>query len=414
MSDNDDRSTPASVLPTLAPLPADTSSSSSSTSSTSSSKRVTRELLHSLPKTDLHCHLDGSLRLATILDLAARQRVKLPADDEAGLAKAIHKGERCDDLVHYLKAFDITCSVLQTEEALERAAFELAEDAAAENVWHLEVRYAPVLHTRRGLSLARINDAVLSGLRRASKKYDITTGVILCGIRNMDRRDSYRLAELAVAYKGRGVVAFDLAGGERGNPAKDHAKAFELIRENNMATTVHAGEAYGPASIKQALHDCGAHRIGHGTRLSEDGDLLAYVCDHRIPLEICLLSNVQTGVVDDLSRHPLRLYFDLGVRVSVNTDNRLITDTTVTDELWRAHVDLGFTLEELKILLVQGFKSAFLPYREKRELLRRVNDTLAERTGSLPRGAVLAREVDIDDELREAFTPEQHVDTDRV
>ena len=230
----------------------------------------------------------------------------------------------------------------------------------------------------------------------------------------MDPRDSYRLAELAVAFKGRGVVAFDLAGGERGNPAKDHAKAFELIRENNMNTTVHAGEAYGPSSIKQALHDCGAHRIGHGTRLSEDGDLLKYVTDRRIPLEICLLSNVQTSVVDDLARHPLRLYFDLGVRVSLNTDNRLITDTTVTDELWRAHVDLGFTLEELKILLVQGFKSAFLPYREKRELLQRVNDTLAELTGSLPKGAVLAREVDIDEELREAFTPVEPHDTDRV
>ncbi len=387
------------------------------------SNKVTKELLRSLPKTDLHCHLDGSLRLSTILDLAERQKVKLPlsnsaggehAPTEEGLAKAIHRGERCKDLVDYLKAFDITCSVMQTEEALERTAYELACDAAAENVWHLEVRYAPILHTRRGLSLARINDAVLQGLRRASREHEITTGVILCGIRNMDPRDSYRLAELAVAYKRRGVVAFDLAGGERGNPAKDHAKAFELIRENNMNTTVHAGEAYGPASIKQAIHDCGAHRIGHGTRLSEDGDLASYVTDRRIPLEICLLSNVQTSVVDELRHHPLRLYFDLGMRVTLNTDNRLITDTTVTDELWRAHTDLGFTLEELKILLVQGFKSAFLPYREKRELLRKVNDTLAELTGSLPRGAVLAREVDVDDDLREAFTPAEIADTDRV
>ena len=383
--------------------------------STPPRSKVTRELLAKLPKTDLHCHLDGSLRLSTILDLAKRQKVALPANDEAGLAKAIHRGEVCKDLVEYLKAFDITCSVMQTEEALERTAFELAEDAAKENVWHLEVRYAPVLHTRRGLSLARINDAVLAGLKRAGRTFDITTGVILCGIRNMDPRDSYRLAELAVAYKGRGVVAFDLAGGERGNPAKDHAKAFELIRENNMNTTVHAGEAYGPASIKQALHDCGANRIGHGTRLAEDGDLLAYVTDHRVPLEVCLLSNVQTSVVDDLSRHPLRLYFDLGVRVSLNTDNRLITDTTITDELYRAHVDLGFTLEELKVLLVQGFKSAFLPYREKRELLRRVNDTLADITGSLPRGSVLAREIAADDdEMREALTPVEHADTDRV
>jgi adenosine deaminase len=380
--------------------------------------KVTRALLQSLPKTDLHCHLDGSLRLATILDLAERQRVKLPADTIEGLAKAIHKGEVCKDLVEYLRAFDITCSVMQTEEALERTAYELAQDAASENVWHLEVRYAPVLHTRRGLSLARINDAVLHGLRRAHRDFNISTGVILCGIRNMDPRDSYRLAELAVAYKGRGVVAFDLAGGERGNPAKDHAKAFELIRENNMNVTVHAGEAYGPPSIKQALHDCGANRIGHGTRLAEDGDLLAYVTDHRIPLEVCLLSNVQTSVIDDLSRHPLRLYFDLGVRVSLNTDNRLITDTTLTDELWRAHVDLGFTLEELKIVLVQGFKSAFLPYREKRTLLRRVNDALAELTGSLPRGSVLAREVSADDEdMLEALRPEnlsELSDTDRV
>ena len=376
--------------------------------------RLTRELLRSLPKTDLHCHLDGSLRLTTILELADKQKVKLPANDVEGLGKAIHKGEICKDLVEYLKAFDITCSVMQTEDALERTAYELAADAAAENVWHLEVRYAPVLHTRRGLSLARINDAVLAGLKRARRDFDITTGVILCGIRNMDPRDSYRLAELAVAYKGRGVVAFDLAGGERGNPAKDHAKAFELIRENNMNTTVHAGEAYGPASIKQALHDCGANRIGHGTRLAEDGDLLAYVTDHRIPLEVCLLSNIQTSVIDDLSRHPMRLYFDLGVRVSLNTDNRLITDTTITDELWRAHVDLGFTLEELKVLLVQGFKSAFLPYREKRELLRRVNDTLATLTGSLPRGSVLASDVVVQDgEWLEAH-PGCGTDTDRV
>ncbi|OGQ22083.1 MAG: adenosine deaminase, partial [Deltaproteobacteria bacterium RBG_16_71_12] len=301
------------------------------------SPTVTPELLQQLPKTDLHCHLDGSMRLTTILALAEKQRVKLPADDAPGLARAIHQGERCRDLVEYLKAFDITCSVLQTEEAIERSAYELAEDAAKENVWHLEVRYAPILHTRRGLSLARINDAVLSGLKRASRQYDITTGVILCGIRNMDPRDSYRLAELAVAYKGRGVVAFDLAGGEAGNPAKDHQDSFALILDNNMNTTVHAGEAYGPASIKQALHYCGAHRIGHGTRLAEDGDLLTYVTDRRIPLEVCLSSNYQTSVVDELARHPLRLYFDVGVRVSVNTDNRLITDTTVSKELWLAH-----------------------------------------------------------------------------
>ena len=376
---------------------------------------VTIDLLRRLPKTDLHCHLDGSMRLTTILDLAEKQRVQLPAHDEAGLARAIHRGEICKDLEAYLLAFDVTCSVLQTEEALERVAYELAEDAAAENVWHLEVRYAPILHTRRGLSLARVQDAVLAGLKRAERQFGTTTGVILCGIRNMDPRDSHRLAELAVAYKRKGVVAFDLAGGEAGNPAKDHADSFTLVLDNNMSSTVHAGEAYGPASIKQALHFCGAHRIGHGTRLGEDGDLLAYVCDHRIPLEICLSSNLQTSVVDDLSRHPLRLFYDVGVRCSLNTDNRLITDTTSTKELWIAHQHLGFTLEELKVLVVQGFKSAFLPYKEKRELLRRVNDEIATITGSLPKGAVLAREVGRS-EMPEAFAPlpKSPADTDRI
>lgn len=391
-------------------------------SSTSASRRtppaVTRALLESLPKTDLHCHLDGSLRLTTILELAERQGVALAASTESDLAEAIHMGKVCRNLEEYLKAFDITCSVLQTEEALERAAFELAEDAARENVWHLEVRYAPILHTRRGLSLARIVEAVLAGLKRAERRYGITTGVILCGIRNIDPRQSFRLAELAVAYRRHGVVAFDLAGGEAGNPAKRHADSFALVLQNHMSTTVHAGEAYGPESIQQALHFCGAHRIGHGTRLAEDGDLLAYVTDHRIPLEVCLSSNLQTSVVDRPEEHPLRLYYDVGVRVSLNTDNRTITATTVTDELWLAHQHLGFGLEDLKILIVQGFKSAFLPYRTKRDLLRRVNDSLAEMTGSLPRGAVLAREVDIDT-LPGAFDPmpryELHVDdTDRL
>ncbi|MCP4502656.1 MAG: adenosine deaminase [Deltaproteobacteria bacterium] len=360
------------------------------------STNVTRELLHRLPKTDLHCHLDGSLRLSSILEMAEQQQVELPASDEDSLAKALHKGEICKDLVEYLKAFDITCSVLQTEVALERAAYELAEDAAEENVWHLEVRYAPILHTRRGLPLGRIVEAVLRGLETAARDFGLTFGVILCGIRNIDPSISYRLAELAIAYRPRGVVAFDLAGGEKGGPAKAHKDSFRLVLDNDMSCTVHAGEAYGPESIKQALHYCGAHRIGHGTRLAEDGGLLGYVTDHRVPLEVCLSSNLQTSVVKDLSEHPLRLFYDVGVRVSLNTDNRLITDTTVTDELFLAHQHLGFTLEDLKVLIVQGFKSSFLPYRVKRDLLRRVNDELAEATGRLPRGAVLAREVDVD------------------
>ena len=339
---------------------------------------VTDELLRALPKTDLHCHLDGSLRLATVLELAEQQKVELPAGTPDGLARAIHMGETCASLEDYLVAFDVTLAVLQTEEALYRAAYELAMDCAAENVRYLEVRYAPVLHTRRGLKPTTILDAVLDGLRHAKRETGIKSNVIVCGIRHMDPQTSVRLAELAVAYKGKGVVGYDLAGAEEGHPAREHREAVQLILDNNVNVTIHAGEAYGPDSIAQAVHKCGAHRIGHGVRLRENGDLLNYVNDHRIPLEMCPSSNVQTGSVAGFASHPLKFYFDFGLRVTINTDNRLITDTTVTKELSVAHREMGFTLDDLCTLLVQGFKSAFLPFREKQDLLKAVNQEIAD------------------------------------
>jgi adenosine deaminase len=339
---------------------------------------VTEELVRALPKTDLHCHLDGSLRLATILALAEEQGVRLPSDTPEGLARAIHMGEVCGSLEDYLTAFDVTLAVLQTEEALYRAAYELAKDCAAENVRYLEVRYSPVLHTRDGLKPTTVVDAVLEGLRAAKRESGIKSNVIICGLRHVDPQTSVRLAELAVAYKGKGVVGFDLAGAEEGHPARRHREAVQLILDNNVNVTIHAGEAYGPDSIAQAVHYCGAHRIGHGVRLRENGDLLNYLNDHRIPLEMCPSSNVQTGSVSGFASHPLRFYFDFGLRVTVNTDNRLITDTTATKELLLAHRQLGFSLEDLCTVLVQGFKSAFLPFREKADLLRQVNAEIAE------------------------------------
>ncbi len=340
--------------------------------------QVTEELLRALPKTDLHCHLDGSLRLETILDLAERQGVRLPADTPDGLARAIHMGQVCRSLEDYLKAFDITLAVLQTKESLFRAAYELAQDCARENVRYLEVRYSPVLHTRNGLKPTTIVDAVLDGLRTAKRETGIKSNVIVCGIRHIDPGTSLRLAELAVAYKNKGVVGFDLAGAEEGYPSRKHQAAFQLILDNNVNVTIHAGEAFGPESIAQAVHYCGAHRIGHGVRLKENGDLLNYVNDHRVPLEICPSSNVQTGSVASLATHPLRFYFDFGLRVAVNTDNRLITDTTCTKELWLCHKEMGFTLEDIETVIVQGFKSAFLPFREKADLLKDVNREMAE------------------------------------
>lgn len=339
---------------------------------------VTEELLRALPKADLHCHLDGSLRLKTILELADEQKVTLPASTTEGLARAIHMGEKCGSLEEYLVAFDVTLSVMQTYESLYRAAYELAVDAAAENVRYLEVRYSPALHQQRGLKMTTVLDAVLEGLRVAKRETGIKTGVLICGIRHINPSTSMRLAELAVAYKNRGVTGFDLAGAEYNFPAKDHKDAFQLILKNNVNCTAHAGEAYGPESISQAIHYLGAHRIGHGVRLREDGDLLNYVNDHRIPVEACLSSNLQTGAVDSLESHPLRFYFDYGLRVTVNTDNRLITDTTVTRELMLAHKECGLTLEDLVTVVVSGFKSAFLPFREKQDLLKSVNQEIEQ------------------------------------
>ncbi len=335
-----------------------------------------REQFLALPKTDLHVHLDGSLRPETILALAAEQGVQLEAESVEGVEALVGAGNDFGSLDEYLKGFALTLSVMQTEAALRRCAFELAEDAHLEQIRYMEVRYAPLLHREKGMRLTHVVESVLDGLRLARERFGIKSNLILCGIRNISSESSYEMAELAVAYKGRGVVGFDLAGAEANFPAADHRQAFQLVRDNNINCTIHAGEAFGPSSIAQALHVCGAHRIGHGCRLRENGDLLHYVNDHRIPLECCPSSNVQTGAVESLQSHPLKLYADLGLRVTVNTDNRLITKTTVTDELFRVHQALSIPWSDMKSMVLSGFKSAFLPFHEKRALIREVNEQL--------------------------------------
>jgi adenosine deaminase len=340
-----------------------------------------RDLILQLPKTDLHCHLDGSLRVETMIDLAQSKGITLPSMDVEGLKQHVVIPDDCENLEQYLKAFDITLSVLQDFDSLRRVSYELAEDAAKENVKYLEVRFCPLLHTNNGLSMHQIVKAVLQGLADAERQYDIQTGVIICGIRHMTPESSVALAQLTIDFKNRGVVAFDLAGGEYGNPAKEHKEAFYVVLNENINCTIHAGEAFGPESISQALHYCGAHRIGHGTRLHEDLDLLNYVNDHRIPLEICLTSNVQTKAVDKLENHPLRQYYDLGLRVTLNTDNRLMSHTTITDEYVLAAQVFDFDAHDLANLVINGFKSSFLPHNKKTRLLRSVIAELDEILG---------------------------------
>jgi adenosine deaminase len=335
-----------------------------------------RDLLCRLPKAELHCHLDGSLRPATMLELAREKGVSMPAPDADSLREYMTVRD-AHNLEEYLERFAVTLSVMQSEQSLERVAYELAEDAASDGVRYIEVRYAPVLNVREGLSLEQAVEAPLRGLARAEREHGIIGRVIVTAIRNMSPGVSQELAELAVAYRHRGVVGFDLAGGEMGHPARLHARAFEYARCHDLACTCHAGEGDGADSVRQAVHVCGANRLGHATRLIEDTSLTDYCNDHRIPLEICLTSNVQTRVAPSYEMHPFREYFDRGLNVVLNTDNRLMSGVTLTDEYVHAAQSLGFTFDELSRVALNGFESCFLPYEERMALVARAQAEIA-------------------------------------
>jgi adenosine deaminase len=336
-----------------------------------STSSLSLEDIRAWPKAELHCHLDGSLRLSTMLELAREQGKMnlLPAGTERELHAILRQIDDSETLAAFLAWFRYTLPLMQTKDALRRIAYELAEDNAAENVRYLEVRYGPILHTEEGLSLEEVNDAVLAGLADAERDFGIRSNVIVCGLRDRYESASLRQAELAVAYRERGVVGFDLAGGEAGNPPKHHLHAFYYARNQLVNLTIHAGESWGPDSIRQALFFCGAHRIGHGTTLHEDPDLLQYFVDHQIPLEICPTSNVQTHVVSGYESHPLVEYIRAGVPVTINTDNRLFSRTTVSDELHRIHVHCGVTEDELRTVVLNGFRFAFLPFAARQRFL---------------------------------------------
>jgi adenosine deaminase len=319
----------------------------------------TIDVLRQLKKSDLHCHLDGSMRAETILDVARNEKIDLKTTDVATLRSILLCGRKVSSLPEFLRAFDITCSVLQSREAIERVAFELAEDAAKENVRILEVRYAPVLSTNHGLTMEEVVEAMQKGLKRAQAQYAIRTGIILCALRNRDPNESIDLANLAVGFKRKGVVGFDLAQAEHGNPAGKHAEAFRIASRGGLGITVHAGEDFGPESIRQAIDDCGATRIGHGLTLWQDRALEKRVIDSGIVLECCPSSNVQINLIPTFADHPLKGYLERGVKVTLNTDNRLLTGITVTDEYIRAHTKLGLTLAQLTTIADNGQRAAF-------------------------------------------------------
>lgn len=336
--------------------------------------RLTKEALRRWPKAELHVHLDGCLRPSTMLELAREQGIRLPADTPRGLAEALSV-KHAKSLEEYLTKYEVTLSVMQTASALERVAYEFVLDAAGDGVRYVEVRYSPLLH-RPALTLAQALEAPLAGLRRGTVETGTKVALIVCGIRTRAAAESLELARAAADYRTAGVVAFDLAGPERGFPAGDHATAFAYAAQHGMACTCHAGEGDGPQSIHQALHACGAQRIGHGTRLGEDPALLAYVIERKIPLEMCLTSNLHTHTVPSVAAHPFKRYLDQGVVVTLNTDGRLMDGISLTDEYFLAHSVLGLTKADLARVTLNACESAFLPAFEKVALVSRVQSEL--------------------------------------
>lgn len=340
--------------------------------------KLSEKFIRTLPKALLHDHLDGGLRPETLIELAKDTGYKkLPTDDPGELAEWFHRGAQRGSLPLYLEGFAHTCGVMQTEEALERVAYEMMEDMYNDGVVYVETRFAPVFHTDNGLHWDEVVNAVLKGLERGKKDFGVEYGLIICAMRNMHL--SQEMAELAVDYRERGVVGFDLAGEEGGFPPKKHVDAFHYIQRENFNITIHAGEAFGKESIWQAIQWCGAHRIGHATRLIEDigldrkdptrvikmGYLAQYVLDKRIPLEICLTSNVDTGAVESLEQHPFGILYRYKFRVTLNTDDRLMSATTMTKEFGIAHKVFKLGLDELEKITINSMKSAFIPYNRR-------------------------------------------------
>jgi len=350
---------------------------------------ATVEQIRQAPKALLHDHLDGGLRPATIVELASEIGYRgLPTTDPDDLATWFVDAASSGSLERYLETFEHTLSVMQTRDSLVRIAAECAEDLAADNVVYAEVRFAPELHVDDGLELDEIVEAVLEGFRLGSGGRDIRVVALLTGMRHAAR--SLEIAELAIRYRDAGVVGFDIAGAEAGYPPTRHLDAFQYMQRENGHFTIHAGEGFGLPSIWEALQWCGADRLGHGVRIVDDiefvdgspvlGRLAAYVRDNRVPLEMCPSSNVQTGAAPSIAEHPIGLLRKLYFRVTVNTDNRLMSGTSMNLEFERLVEAFGYSLHDLQWFTINALKSSFIPFDERLAL---INDVVKPRYAKL-------------------------------
>ena len=334
------------------------------------------------PKVLLHDHLDGGLRPSTVIDLADISGYEeLPSDNVEKLSEWFHEGANRRDLNLYLETFAHTVGVMQDEYSCHRVAKECAEDLAEDGCVYAEIRFAPSLFTMQKLSVHEVIEAVLSGFSEGSSGTNLTLRTIITAMRTSN--DSKTIAEAAVDFRDKGVVGFDIAGREVGYPPTDHLEAFQLLQRENFHFTIHAGEAFGLPSIWEAVQYCGAERLGHGVRIIDDieldasgnyilGSLASFIRDRRIPLELCPTSNIHTGAVQSLEEHPIGVLKDLGFRVTVNTDNRLMSNVSMTSELLSLNKTFGWNLDDFSWLTVNAMKSDFIPFDERIHLIEKV------------------------------------------
>jgi adenosine deaminase len=337
-----------------------------------------QSFIQKLPKTDLHCHLDGSLRAETVLEIAREEKLLLADLSIQELKKILLCGEKVSTLPVFLKGFEINTQVMQTAKALERITFELLEDAAKENVHYLEIRLYTGFLLSKGLTDESAIEAINKGIKKAKEKFGIESGIILCAIRAFSPEKSEELAKIAVSMKSENVIGFDLANKERGYPARDHKKAFDIAANGGLGITLHAGEDEAPWSIEDAIDYCHAQRIGHGRTLIDDERLIQKVIDKNIFIEACPSSNVQIGLTSEFSQHPLRELLEKGVKVTLNTDNRLLTGINVSDEYFRCHQFLGMTEKQLKQIAINGFEAAFLDESKKKTLIQKIQNEISK------------------------------------
>ncbi|MCQ4924577.1 adenosine deaminase [Tissierella carlieri] len=337
-----------------------------------------RGILRNIPKIELHCHLDGSVRPETMYELLLQQEEDLHVSDIKEFEELVSVKEECNSLIEYLKKFSYPLKVMQRKENIERITYELLEDLSIQNVKYVEIRFAPFLHMNDGLNFNDVVESVLKGMERGREEFNILSNAILICMRHESLQNSLEVVEYGEKYLGKGVVAVDLAGNEQDFPPEIHKEAFELARKKGYKITIHGGETGAVENISKSIELLYAERIGHGIAAIKDPKVMELLREKNIYLEMCPISNLQTKAVDSIENYPIRKYMELGIGVTVNTDNTTVSNTSLEKEYKLLMEELNFSIEEILKLIDNSVEAAFISREEKETLRKKIQDELKE------------------------------------